>query len=135
MAKPGMTVTVEDVGGSFAAFKKNAPKEFKSAMSDPVSKTTFAVWQRMRAVAPVGPEAPHMRDALQAKLPKRDALSGFVGIFDNDEEAHVALFNEYRPNEQPFMRMSLYEEDALFKARATKALQQAERDLSVSSLV
>lgn len=123
-------VELVDVNGSWARFLKAAPKDVRSALSDAVAKTTFAVAQRMKAMAAVGPEAPHMRDAIEAQLPKRNGLSGKAGIFDNDTEAHVALYNEYRPNAQPFMRPAARDEDSDFKVRATKALQQAERSLS-----
>ncbi len=125
-----VTFEVRDLDGSFRRFIRTAPKEAKSAMSDAVSKTTFAVWQRMRARAPVGPDAPHMRDALDTKLPRRDALSGQAGIFDNDDQAHVALYNEYRPNRQPFMRQATVDESAMFFQRAIRALRQVESNLS-----
>jgi hypothetical protein len=123
-------VTIEDVNGSFARFIQRAPKEVRSVLSGAVSKTTFAVWQRMHARVSVGPDAPHIKDDLEAKLPKRDGLNGRVGIFDNDAQAHVALYNEYRPNRQPFMRVSALDEESNFRNRATAALQQVERNLS-----
>ena len=125
-------IYLEDVDGGWDRFIKTAPNLVKTLLSDAVGKTTFAVLQRLKASAPVGPEAPHMRDALSAKLPKRDALTGRAGIFDNDEEAHVALFNEYAPNHQPFMRSSADAEAGEFSRRASAALSQVERQLSVS---
>lgn len=134
MAGRNIPVTIEDVNGSFARFIKQAPKAVRIELSDVVAKTTFAVWQRMKALAQVGPDAPHMRDALEAKLPQRNGLSGRAGVFDNDEQAHVALYNEYRPNRQPFMRPAALDEEPGFRARATRALQQVERNLSAGGL-
>jgi hypothetical protein len=129
------TVEIEDVGGSFARFIATAPKEVRARLSEAIATTTFIVSQRMKALAPVGPEAPHMRDAIEAQLPKRNGLSGRAGIFDNEEEASVALFNEYRPNEQWFMRPALLDSEDGFRARATRALQQVERNLSGGGLL
>ncbi len=130
MATEKVTVELIDVDGSFARFLKAAPKEMRAALSEAVGKTTFALAQRMKAQAPIGPDAPHMREAIEAQMPKRNSLMGRAGVFDNDTEAHVALYNEYRPNVQPFMRPAARDEDSDFKVRATKALQQAERALS-----
>lgn len=130
MAGRNIPVTIEDVNGSFARFVRTAPKIARMYLSDAVSKTTFAVVQRMKATVAVGPDAPHIKDDLEAKLPRRDGLSGRAGIFDNDEQAHIALYNEYRPNEQPFMRISALNEEPNFRARAIAALKRVEVDLS-----
>jgi hypothetical protein len=121
------TRVLEDVGGSFAAFKRNAPKVFRAALLEAVHKTTFAVEQRLHATAPVGPDAPHIRDEMTSQM---RGLTGRAGIFDNDEQAHVALFNEYSPNHQPFMRASADAEADEFLKRVTRALQLATMSLT-----
>lgn len=121
------TRVLEDVGGSFAAFKRAAPKVFREAMIEAVKKTTFAVNQRLHATAPVGPDAPHIKDDMTMVM---RGLTGRAGIFDNDEQAHVALFNEYSPNHQPFMRAAADDEADEFLKRATRAMQQATMSLT-----
>lgn len=127
---PNINVVIVDVNGSFRRFITETPKEARSALADlAIRPTTFALLNRMRATVPVGPEAPHIKDLLAAKM-NRSGLIGQVGIFDNDEEAHVALFNEYAPNHQPFMRPAADAEQGDLVRRATAALQQVERNLS-----
>jgi len=63
-----------------------------------------------------------------------------VGFFDQTPSApgsetsniDVALYNEYKPNAQPFMRPAAYDEGADFGTRLTRALKGLEGRLSVS---
>jgi hypothetical protein len=117
------TTRIEDVGGSFARFIREAPKEARALCKAAVESTTFAVLQRMRATAPVGPDAPHMKTDLSMKV---RGLLGRVGILDS---AHVALYNEYLPNEQAFMRPAARAEQDTHTRRVKEALGQLERRL------
>lgn len=127
---------VIDVNGSFKRFLKNAPKEFREVLKDAVKRTSFALERRMASSAPIGPDAPHIRDFVTHKV---RGLQGQVGFIDataqagpeNDATiADVALYNEYRPNKQPFMLPAAEAEASDFVKRAKAALGQAERNLS-----
>lgn len=123
------TVRLEDVNGSFARFIREAPKEARLACKDAVQKTTFAVLQRMQATVPVGPDAPHIKDDLAMAV---RGLSGKVGILTSSGEgdsAHIALYNEYVPNKQPFMRPAAKAEQDVFVRRMSEAIGKIERRL------
>lgn len=124
-----MPVAVVDVGGSFARFLKTAPETVREEMARAVKSTTAALARRMVAFAPVGPEssAPHIRDEMEAQS---KGLVGMAGIIDNDEQAHVALYNEFTPNRQPFMRPAAEATSGDLKQQITKALRAAEQRLS-----
>ncbi len=130
------TVIVEDVGGSFARFRSESPKVFRQVLYDALERSGFALEQRMRAAAPVGPDAPHIRDYITSK---RYGYVEQVGYIDATDQAgpnntasiaEVALYNEYHPNLQPFMRPSAELELKDFKSRMEKALGDVERSLS-----
>ncbi len=132
----GSGIVLEDVGGSFARFLKECPKVAKAYIQDAVEKTAFALAQRMKTTAPVGPDAPHIRDAVTYR---RRGQMAMVGFLDANQAAapgstatmpDVALFNEYAPNRQPFMRPAAEQEDRDFRKRVTAAIQRMERDLS-----
>lgn len=132
-----ISVALEDVGGSFAKFIKTAPDAVKLELQHAVRMSAFAVGQRMKAGAPVGPEAPHIRDDIQVRAGR--GLTAQVGYFggagaDNDQP-HIALYNEFRPNRQPFMRPAASNESSDFTRRVTDALKRSERVLSASRLV
>lgn len=116
-------VTLEDVNGSFARFVREAPKVLKKHAFAAAEQTRQVVARRIYEKAPVGPNAPHMRDAIEVR-------GTYIGIFD-PEQAAVALYNEYRPNQQPFMADSARDEDAGFRAREEKAIKQTEHELSI----
>jgi hypothetical protein len=132
----GGAIQIEDVGGSFAKFLKNAPKDMRAYLQDAIEKTAFAMAGRMRAGAPVGPDSPHIRDAVTYK---RRGLTAQVGFIDATEAAgpdntatlaDVALYNEYSPNKQPFMRPAAEAEASDFTRRMKAAVTQAEHSLS-----
>jgi len=129
-------IELVDVNGSFAKFLREAPKVMRQCLYDALDKTAFAVGQRMRTKAPVGPDAPHIRDYVTQK---RRGLTAQVGYIDATQPAgpgntatiaEVALFNEYMPNKQPFMKPAAREEEGNFLKRMKSAIGQVERDLS-----
>ncbi len=130
MAKRSVIIEIEDVGGSFARLIKQAPRECRAFLSQAVSSTTFAVSQRMQATVPV--DSGSLKADLEARLPKRNGLHGQAGVWE-PESASVALFNEYRPNMQPFMRPAAYAEAEEFKKRAMRALKSMEASLSIGA--
>lgn len=133
----GQGIVIEDVDGSFQRFLTNAPKVARALLHDAVEKTAFALRNRMDATAPVGPDAPHIKEALTYK---RRGMRAEVGILETEgvepaapgstaSMADVALYNEYRPNAQPFMLPAAEAETADFRKRTTDAIRQLERDL------
>jgi len=130
-----ITVEIEDVKGSFRRLIDDAPKRVRHYMSTAVFQTSMAVLREMEARAPLGPEGQgltpdeHIKFDLEHKG-RVTALSQRVGIFDNVGQASVALFNEYSPDRQPFMKPAAEAEAGPFKDRAIAALQKVERELS-----
>lgn len=128
---------VEDVGGSFAQFLKRAPRETRAALHDAVEHTAFALQQRMKALAPVGPDAPHIRDAITYQ---RRGQRADIGLLNATEPAapgstaslaDVGLYNEYNPNRQPFLRPAAEREDRDFVQRVRDAMRRVEQTLSI----
>jgi hypothetical protein len=77
----------------------------------------------------VAADAPHIKDALDSKV---SGLSGRAGILVSEGEdgpAHIALYNEYLPNEQAFMRPAAQAEQSEYVRRMKDALGQLERKL------
>ena len=120
---------IEDVNGSFKRFVEQAPKEAREICKAAVQTTAFAVLQRMRATVPVGPGAPHIKDDLAMKVSGLRARVGILESSGEGDSAHVALYNEYVPNEQPFMRPAADAERSDFTRRMRDALGQLERRL------
>jgi hypothetical protein len=130
-------VYIEDVGGSFAKFIKNAPKEARVELAHAVKMTAFGVGQRMRANVDVGPRAPHLKDDVEVQH-RGQNLTARVGVFggggDANDQPHIALYEEYKPNAHPFMRPAADDEASEFRSRAIRAMRRAERNLSVGRL-
>ncbi len=131
-----VTVQLEDVGGSFKKFLADAPREARARLHDAIEKTAFSMQQRMKALVQVGPDAPHIKDAITYR---RRGQRAEIGLLDATQPAapgsdasmaDVGLFNEYNPNRQPFMRPAAEAENADFTRRISEALRQVERDLS-----
>lgn len=123
-----MSAMLEDVGGSWKRLVKVAPEVIRRNLEKTaVQATAQSAVARMRALAPVGPDAPHMRDFITYEMHGTMAL---IGVFD-PEQAMVALFNEYSPNHQPFMRQTAESESTAFTKRAEAALLAAERELTI----
>lgn len=134
-------IEVIDVAGSFERFFKLAPKIARAELSDTaVEPTTFSLRGRIAAAAPVGEDAPHIKERVEWKVRGLNGQAGYIdateaaGPGSNASIADVALFNEYRPNRQPFMRPSADAEENAFKARALKALRNIEMKLTVGGL-
>jgi hypothetical protein len=136
----GKGLFVEDVNGSFAKFLREAPRVARAYLHDAVEKSAFAVQQRMKSLAPVGPDAPHIREAITYR---RRGQRADVGLLDATQPAapgssatlaDVGLFNEYDPNRQPFMRPAAEQEDGPFIRRVIDAIKRVERDLSAGGL-
>lgn len=129
-------IVLEDVGGSFARFLKETPRLARAYIHDAVEKTAFSLAGRIRHLAPVGPDAPHIKEAVTYQRRGQSALVGYLDATQpaapgsNASIADVALYNEYKPNSQPFMRPAAEAEDADFRKRVTQAIQRMERDLS-----
>lgn len=126
-----ITMTIEDVNGSFARLIKEAPKEARAFLSKEVSVTTFAVFQRMQArVRSIAYLTGDMHDALEARLPKGNRLHGQAGVWD-PEQAQIAIYNEWAPNKQAFARPAAADEAEAFKQRSIRALKKLESAFSV----
>lgn len=132
-------IHLEDVGGSFKRFLAAAPREARAFLHDAVEKTAFSLQQRMKANVEVGPDAPHIRDVITYKRRGQRAEIGILesaggaspaGPGSTASMADVGLYNEYRPNSQPFMRPAAEAENADFTRRVSDAMQQVERSLS-----
>ena len=103
-------VGIEDVGGSFARFLKQAPKVARAEIAKAVAKTAEHLADEMFDNAPPRSDTPpHVKDAIDYES---RGLSGKAGVLAGSEPAGgtdgttqgmVALFNEYAPNKQPFM--------------------------------
>lgn len=85
---------------------------------------------------PDSASAPHIRDDIEAAS---RGLVGRAGILDGDAPAmfgpsattqgHVAVYNEYAPNQQPFMRPAAEAVTKDFVREIRDALQRVERSL------
>lgn len=134
MRSKKVIVELEDVGDSFKRFIALAPKKAKQYLSTAVFSTGAGVQRQIEANAPMGPDDEGLTPGAHIKLDvehrgRFKGLHAQVGFFEADQAA-VALFNEYLPNKQPFMRPAAVSESGPFKTRAMRALQQCERDLS-----
>lgn len=133
---PNFVIEVEDVDGSFQRLIDQAPKLARRFLSTAVFSTGAAVQRAMESTAPFGPDgqgatpSDHIKLDIEHRGPN-GALWALVGIFDDEAQVAVATFNEYAPNKQPFMKAAAISESGEFVARATKALQQCERALSI----
>jgi hypothetical protein len=129
-------IEIEDVGGRFAALYAASSKSARAHLADAVRKSVFALEHRMTARSPVGPDAPHIKENITSKS---RGMFGQAGLIDAGQPAapgstaslaDVGLYNEYKPNDQPFMRPSAEAETKDHVRRCTDAIRQMERDLS-----
>jgi hypothetical protein len=138
-------VGIEDVGGRLERLFRDGPQVFKEELQHQVRISAVSLGQRMRALAPKGDLAPHIKDDVEtskASIGKKtvSARVGFITPKRADSrsdttQAEVALYNEFQPNVQPFMRPAAEAEASEFRQRIIKALQSAERNLSVGGLL
>jgi hypothetical protein len=132
----GGGLEIVDLNGSFARFVKTAPKDMRAVLAGEVKATAFALARRMEAKAPKGPDAPHIKEAVTSKARGLSAQVGYInatqpaGPDSTATIAEVALFNEYRPNRQPFMRPAAEAEASDYVRRMKAAIGQVERNLS-----
>lgn len=125
------TVYIEDVGGRFKALFTQGPKVFRQNLGGAIKLSAFGLGQRMKAKAPRSEAqyAPHIQDEIEVAA---RGLSARVGILDQGPtgmEADIAVYNEYAPNKQPFMRPSAEAHESEFVRDITRALKVAERQL------
>ena len=118
-------IEIEDVKGSFKRMCEVAPKKAREFLSRAVLLTTAGVLTRMETAVPVD-----QGDLKTALTMTHKGLHGRAGVLDDPDQAEVAVFNEYAPNRQPFMKPSAEAESNDFKKRAEYALEQMERYLS-----
>lgn len=112
---------------------REAPKHVRVYLNHAVITTATSVAQRMRARVAV--DEGELKGAIDTKLPKsKTSLHAQAGVFAPEEEVAVAMFNEYIPNKQPFMRAAAQDEASGFKDRAQRALKQAEDALTRGGL-
>lgn len=132
-------IEIEDVGGRFASLDKRAMKSLRKHLGAAVAKTTAHVADEMFDNAPPRSEVPpHVKDAIDYVV---RGLVGRAGILHGEEPAgndatqgEVAVFNEFSPNKQPFMRPAAEKEVPLYRKRAEDALGKMERELAVGGL-
>lgn len=132
------TVDLVDVGGSFKRFLRQAPKVVRETLHDvAIEPTTVQVAARIRSNVHVSEDSRlgHVRDAIGFKT---RGLVGQAGILDagsgtepGSNIAWIALFEEYHPNQHPFMSPAAQDETTPFKLRAQAALKRIEAALSV----
>jgi hypothetical protein len=134
-----VTIHLEDVGGSFKRFLAAAPREARAYIHDAVEKTAFSLQQRMKALAPMGEDAPHIRDVISYKRRGQRAEIGLLEDAGGGDQAapgstatnaEVGLYNEYNPNNQAFLRPAAEAENQDFTRRISDAMKQVERSLS-----
>jgi hypothetical protein len=139
-------VTVED-DGSFKRFIRKAPGEARRAMLQAITATAGGVKTGVKSRAPVGPDAPHIKDDVDVRFGKVDARTiwakvGYLsakpagGTDPDATQPAVAFWQEYgrgRGKKRPtrFMFPAAEGEKGDFVSRMTKALRDAERRLAI----
>ena len=130
-----VTVELEDVNGSMARLIRETPKAVRRFLSTAVFLTAGGVRREMEAGYNLGPAGEGRTPDQHLKLDvehrgKTGSLHARVGIFDDEDQVAVALYNEYNPNRQAVQRKAAQAESEPFKQRALRALAQCERYLS-----
>jgi hypothetical protein len=141
-------VHIED-DGSFRRFIRRAPLEARRAMLEAITATASGVKNRVQSRAPVGPDAPHIKDDVDVRLGKASARTiwakvGYLsekpaGGSDPDAtQPAVAFWQEYgrhgkTGNRRPtrFMFSSAEDETDNYRGRVIRALRDAERRLAI----
>lgn len=118
---------LEDVDGSFARFLRELPGDARVHLSHAIRITTYAIAGRMReTVKRIAYLTGDMHNKIENRPPKQTALVGRAGIWDT-VEAEIALYNEYTPNRQPFMRPSVDDEQRQYVKRVQAAMRLTDR--------
>lgn len=130
-----------DETGAFDNFiRGRGVKEARARIAVAVLATAASLARRMGQGAPVGPDAPHIANTVTFKQRGLTAKVGYIaedfgaepaGEHSDATIAEVALFNEYRPNNQPFMRPAAEREQSEYIHRVQQALVSMERALSL----
>lgn len=134
-----VTVTIEDVGGTFKRFVTEAPKLCRKLLGTAVFLTSRRVLTAMEIGAPLGPDGQgatpddHIKYDLEENWASSHPLSARVGILKSPEQAAVALYNEYAPNKQPFMKIALLSQESSFHREAMAALKSIEAQFANGS--
>jgi hypothetical protein len=136
MTAQKIRVDVVDVNGSFARFSSRAPKAMRAELKKLVTRIANRVSDEMYDKAPPRSEVPpHVRDAIDVK---QVGLTARVGILDGEGDSgtdatmgEVALFNEYSPNRQPFVRPAAVASERPAAEYASKTLAAVERELAL----
>ncbi len=127
-----------DVNGSLRRLARDAPSVLRKRLMPAVLLTAGRLAKRMAANAPVGPDAPHLRDTVTFTQRGLSAEVGYIRdhygadpAADGSDatNAEVAFYNEYVPNEQPFMRNSAHQESSAFVERISEAAASIEKGL------
>lgn len=138
IGEQGWGIEIDDVGGAFERFLRTASKEAKKRLEVPVLLTAGHLQDRMESLAPEGPDAPHIKNTVTYKQRGLRAEVGYLAEDFGAEQAaegskatiaEVALYNEYRPNAQPFMLPAAQAESRDFVRRIREALVSMERAL------
>ncbi len=133
-------VELVDVDGSFKRMVNEAPKLAKKLLGTAVFLTADRVLQDMEAHAPKGPDGEgltpdeHIADDLSHNWKSGRPLSAQVGILGTGDnpQAHVALWNEYSPDRQPFMGPAARVGSATLLKAATEAMVSLANKLAVN---
>jgi len=132
-------ILIEDHNGSFARMVREAPKELRRRMSTTVLQTASKLAQRIARTAPKGPESPHIQDTVTFSHRGLTARVGYIAEDFGAQQAaegssatiaEVALYNEYKPNKQPFMRPAAEAQSSDFVKLTEDAIASMERALS-----
>ena len=145
MPKRGVAVEIVD-DGSFRRFIKNGGPIMRQFVMAAIADTSKATKGKVSTAAPVGPYAPHIKDDVTVRLSKDDGrtLWGKIGYLTkapaggtdpNATQPEVALWQEYGTKrgtkKNKFMWRSAESEVGDYRGRMIRALQAAERKLSV----
>lgn len=127
-----ISVEIEDVSGSFSRFMRTAPKLARQEVGAAVRLSAFGLGQRMKALAPRSDAqyAPHIQDQIESVTRGMSARVGILEPGSTGIEPDIALFNEYAPNRQPFMRPAAEAEASEFKRAIEIALKRMGAKLS-----
>lgn len=134
-----ITAELEDVGNTFRTFVTEAPKLTRKLLGTAVFTTARRVLGSMESGAQQGPDGQgltpgeHIKFDLDENWSTRHPLYARVGILDDPEQALVALWNEYSPDEQPFMVPAALENESGFQSAAAAALRSLEKQFAQGS--
>lgn len=127
-------ITIEDVGGGFKRLYSQAPKIVRQELYKAIEKATIYCSDEMYDRAPDRSDVPpHIKDAIDWE---RRGLVGKAGILNGDEPGggeatmgEVALYNEYKPNAQPFAMPAALVTQKVLESEARKAIGRLENAL------